>query len=139
MIHLQSLGQAEAECAIQAVVRAAERTMAVAVSDVHGDLIACLRMDGAPTRVLEHAIRKAYTAAKMGRDTLRFKADLSERGGNLGEWGDPRLTTLQGGVVVKLDGQVAGGIGVGGNTLERDTEVAQAALEAIKPLALGQS
>jgi uncharacterized protein GlcG (DUF336 family) len=118
MQRLQSLGQAEAERAIQAVVRAAERPMAVAVTDVHGELLACLRMDGAPARVLEHAIRKAYTAAKMGRDTLRFKADLEQRGGNLAEWGDARLTTLQ-------------GIGVGGNTLERDTEVAQAALAAI--------
>ena len=131
MQHLQSLGQAEAERALQAVVRHAERPMAVAVTDVHGDLLACLRMDGAPTRVLEHAIRKAYTAAKMGRDTLRFKADLAERNGSLAEWGDARLTTLQGGVVVKFEGHVAGGVGVGGNTLERDTEVAQAVLAAI--------
>jgi glc operon protein GlcG len=88
-------------------------------------------MDGAPARVMTHAIRKAYTAAVMGRDTLKFKADLATRGGNLAEWGDARLTTLQGGVVVRVNGQVVGGLGVGGNTTERDTAIAQVALAAL--------
>ncbi len=120
--------------AIEAVVGEASRDakpMAVAVTDNHGELICCLRMDGAAPRVLRHAIRKAYTAAVMARDTVAFKEDLHEREGALDQWGDSQLTTLQGGVAVKADGECVGGIGVGGNTSQRDIEVAQIALRAL--------
>lgn len=134
MLTYTTLGAEEAQRAIDVAVDQAQhdsRPMAVAVADVHGDLIACLRMNGAAPRVLRHAIRKAYTAAVMARDTLTFKADLVSREGNLSEWGDPRLTTLQGGVAVRLEGKLVGAIGVGGNTVERDTEIAQAARLAV--------
>jgi uncharacterized protein GlcG (DUF336 family) len=107
------------------------RPMAVAVADVHGDLLLGARMDGAHARVLRHAIRKAYTAAVMQRNTLTFKQDLKERDGNLDEWGDSRLTTLQGGKVVVVDGRVVGAVAVGGNSLQRDEEIADVAVKAM--------
>lgn len=107
------------------------KPMAIAVADNHGDLICCLRMDGAAPRVLRHAIRKAYTAAVMARDTLAFRADLEERHGALDQWGDTQLTTLQGGVAIKVNGELVGAIGAGGNTQQRDEEIARIAAKAL--------
>jgi glc operon protein GlcG len=124
----------EAQRAIEAVVIEAKRdgkAMAAAVTDNHGDLICCLRMDGAAARVLRHAIRKAYTAAVMARDTLAFRADLEEREGALDQWGDAQLTTLQGGIAIKVKGELVGAVAVGGNVSQRDEEIAHIAAKAL--------
>ena len=134
MIHIESLGYEEAQRGIAAVIEAAGaegHPMSVAVVDCHGELLACARMNGSHARVLKHAIRKAYTAAVMGRDTLSFKYDLWERNGNLDEWGDPTLTTLQAGLVAMSERKIAGAIGVGGNSLARDEEIARIGLRAM--------
>ncbi|HTE83893.1 MAG TPA: heme-binding protein, partial [Dehalococcoidia bacterium] len=134
MISQQSLGIEEAQRAIAAVLEEAGRegkAMSVAVVDNHGELLAAARMNGSHARVLKHAIRKAYTAATMGRDTLSFKHDLWERDGNLDEWGDATLTTLQAGLVAMVEGQIVGAIGCGGNSLPRDEEVARIGLRAM--------
>ncbi len=133
MITRHMLGLEEAQLAIEAAIREAEidvQPMAFAVADSYGELIACFRMDGSPPRVLRHAIRKAYTAGFMHRGTLEFKAQFEERDSNLDEWGDMRLTTLQGGLPVRYGGEVVGAIGVGGNTIERDTEICRLAVLA---------
>lgn len=127
------LGLDEAQRAIDAVVREAERDgrpMSVAVTDSYGELIACFRMDGSHPRVLRHAIRKAYTSGIMHRGTVEFKEQGRERGLDLDDWGDARLTTLQGGLAVRHEGEVVGAIGVGGNTIERDSEVCRVAVAA---------
>jgi glc operon protein GlcG len=41
-----------------------------------------------------------------------------------------KITTLYGGVPVVVDGQVIGGVGVGGGTGEQDAEVARAGIQA---------
>jgi uncharacterized protein GlcG (DUF336 family) len=133
MIDLQSLGLVEAERAIAtgvASARARGAAMAFAVTDHAGELIAVLRMDGAAARILHHAIRKAYTAAIMGRNTLAFRRDLDERGGSLAQWGDLRLTTLQGGVVVKKQKIVLGAVACGGATIDADEEIAHSMAQA---------
>jgi uncharacterized protein GlcG (DUF336 family) len=62
---------------------------------------------------------------------LPSKEQLRGRGGNLAEWGDAMLTTLPGGVAITFEGEVIGAIGVGGNTLTRDKEIADIAVAAI--------
>ena len=117
MLQFESLGLMEAEKAIAAGIEAANtlgRPMAFAVADANAKMIACARMDGAHARILRHSIRKAYTAATMCRHTLSFARDLKERGGALGQWGDARLTTLPGGLVVQRDGHCVGAVGAGG-------------------------
>jgi glc operon protein GlcG len=134
MFQRLSLGLDDARKAIDsALLEAARdrRPMAVAVVDANGDLIACARMDGAHERILRFAIRKAYTAAVMGRDTVGFKSELSERARSLADYGDPQFTTLQGGVPVSVDGQVVGGVAVGGNSADRDKEIAAIAAAAL--------
>ena len=117
MLTIQSLGLTEANKAIAAGIEAASRLgrpMAFAVTDSGAGLIAAARMDGAHARILRHSIRKAYTSATMCRNTLSFKADLEERGGNLEQWGDKDLTTLPGGLVICVGEDFIGAIGAGG-------------------------
>jgi uncharacterized protein GlcG (DUF336 family) len=131
-----SLGQSEARAAIEAGLEAAKSRgllVALAVADRTGELIACERMDGAPPRNLNHAIRKVFTAAQMGRDTARFGEQLRERGGALDQWGDLRLTTLPGGVAVVRDGEVIGAVACGGAPSEVDVEIARFMAEAAAP------
>jgi len=129
-----TLGLEDAERAIAAARAEAERDgrgMAFAVVDDNGDLIACARMNGVHERVLRFAIRKAYTAATMKRGTLDFKKDMDDHHRTLADYGDPLFTTLQGGLPVVIDGQVVGGISVGGNQTQRDIDIANVALKAI--------
>jgi glc operon protein GlcG len=135
MLPQLSLGLEEAQRAIAAVFEQAKidgRAVAVAVVDNHGELIACARMDGAHARVLRHAIRKAYTAAVMGRDTLAFKKDMQDAGRTLSDYDDGSLTTLQGGLVVRVDKQIVGAIASGGSPRQRDVDMAKIGLDALK-------
>lgn len=103
------------------------RLMAVAVTDEAGGLVFGASMEAAPARILTHAVRKAYTAAVMQRDTLAFRDQDDAMGKTLADWGDARLTHLVGGVVLRRDDQWWGGVGVGGNSTERDDELGQLA------------
>jgi glc operon protein GlcG len=134
MITRTSLGTAEAQRAIAAGVEMATQRgqpMAFAVVDDVGAPIACLRMDGAPARILTHALRKAFTAAEMGRDTAEFGRNLRERGGNLAQWGNPQLTTLPGGCAVLCAGAVVGAVACGGSPSDVDELIAAAMARAI--------
>jgi glc operon protein GlcG len=139
MLEWKSLGLDDAKKAIAAGEAAAARLglpMAFAVADVGAEMIATSRMDGAHARILRHAIRKAYTSATMCRNTLWFKQDLVDRGGNLEQWGDADLTTLPGGLVVRFEGRFIGAIGTGGGG-KHDEEVAEIMVRAMgfEPLA----
>jgi glc operon protein GlcG len=105
--------------------------MAFAVVDSHGDLLAAARMDGCHSRVLTHAIRKAQTAAIYERNTLALKRQMRETDRELLEWGDLGVTTLQGGLVVRSEAGVVGGVGVGGSSLAIDEEVARTLVRAM--------
>ena len=134
MISSESVGWSEAERGITAAVAAAGekgRRMAFAVVDSHGDLVAAARMDGCHSRVLKHAIRKAQTAAVYERNTLALKRQMRKSDRELLEWGDLGVTTLQGGLVVRSQAGVVGGVGVGGSSLDIDEEVARILVRAM--------
>ena len=64
---IQSLGQAEAQLALQAMRTELERrgqAAVIVVADAHGELIALLRLDGAPLPSIVIASNKAWTAAR---------------------------------------------------------------------------
>ena len=129
-----SLSYDDARKALDAGLGAARRfgrQMAFAVVDNTGHLIAALRDDGTPPRVLKQAIRKAYSAAAMERNTLTFRRELEERGGALDQWGDPELTTLHAGLVVRTGDRTLGAVGVGGAPIELDEEVARMMVRAM--------
>lgn len=119
---------AEAAAVVFKEAQSDGRAMAFAVTDEAGGLVFGTRSDDCPTRVLTHAIRKAYTAAIMRRDTIALRDEDRERDKTLADWGDPNLTHLVGGAVIKIGDEWFGGLGVGGNSTERDDEIATIAL-----------
>jgi glc operon protein GlcG len=135
MFQQLKLGLAEAERARDAIVAAltaADSPIALAIADEHGVPILLLRQDGAPARMLSRARSKAYTAATVGLDTVEFRDQhIKARQRTLDDWGDPMLTTLQGGLVIKVNGNVVGGVAMSGNTTIRDEALARVGLEAM--------
>ena len=102
----------------------------MAVVDDAGNLLAYARMDRClrPT----FALRKAYTAAIRGMDTLAFSEALVAQGRSIEAFGDPQLIAIPGGVVVIKEGAVVGAIGVGGLPSGIDDQsIAQAGLAAL--------
>ncbi len=135
MFQQHKLGLEEAERArdaILAALTAADSPVALAIADEQGVPILLLRQDGAPARMLSRARAKAYTAANLGLDTVVFRDEhVKAKLRALEDWGDPLLTTLQGGLVVKLNGKVVGGIAMSGNSTTRDEALARVGLQAM--------
>ena len=118
--------------AILAALIATDNPVALAIADEHGVPILLLRQDGAPARMLSRARAKAYTSATLGCDTVDFRDNVVKaRQRTLDDWGDPMLTTLQGGLVVRTGDSVVGGIAMSGNTTMRDEALARIGLEAM--------
>ena len=106
------------------------RKVDMAVVDDAGNLLAYARMDRClrPT----FAIRKAYTSAIRGVDTLAFAEQLATQNRSIESFGDPQLIAIPGGVVALKSGTVVGAIGVGGLPSGIDDEsIAKAGLEAL--------
>ena len=135
MFELQSLGLEEAQRAKDAIFAAftnSDNPGALCITDPHGVEVLCARVDGAPARMLGRARAKAYTAARIGMNTVDFRDRVVKAGRRtLDDWGDPKLTTLQGGLVIKSNGKVIGGIAMSGNSTIRDEALARIGLEAM--------
>jgi glc operon protein GlcG len=109
----------------------------VAVVDDGGHLLSFDRMDGARPASGYTSLTKAITAATFRQPTGPLPAgttnpdpllNLSLQNAALASGG--KITTLYGGVPVDVDGQVIGGVGVGGGTGDQDAQVARAGIEA---------
>jgi glc operon protein GlcG len=111
--------------------------MNIAVVDDGGNLLAFERMDGARPASVYTAMTKATTAATMRQPTGPLKTPgsdvpdplLSLSLQNAAAASGGKVTTLQGGVPIVVDGQVIGGVGVGGGTGEQDATVARAGID----------
>jgi len=107
--------------------------VSVAVVDRGGDLKALLRGDGAGPHTQDSSFKKAYTSASLRRPTAEFAELIVERpqAEALRDMND-KILILGGGLPVVLDGEVVGGIGVGGAPGGHlDEACARAGLEAI--------
>jgi glc operon protein GlcG len=111
--------------------------MNIAVVDDGGHLVAFERMEGARPASVYTALTKATTAATFrqpsgplppGTTNPDPLLNLSLQNAAMASGG--KLTTLHGGVPVVVDGQVIGGVGVGGGSGEQDAEVARAGIQA---------
>ena len=129
------LGLDQAQAAIKAMIDdynrdTNRRKVDMAVVDDAGNLLAYARMDRClrPT----FAIRKAYTSAMRGIDTVAFAEQLSNQGRTLESFGDSQLIAIPGGVTVLHGGAVIGAIGVGGLPSGLDDEaIAKAGVKAL--------
>jgi len=106
----------------------------IAILDDGGLLKAFCRMDGAPLISIEVAQNKAYTAL-LGAPSQDFFNRIKDDPALLaGVPHIPRIVTFGGGLPIRIDGVVVGGIGVSGGSVEQDVACAQAAIDALEKL-----
>lgn len=131
---LRSVSNITAEAALTAVntafaeAKKAGVNISVAVVDTSFNLIAFAKGDGATPHSTETSRRKANTAASTGKVTGWMNADLAVTlpmaSGNL-------LTNVPGGIPLRFNGVLGGGLGIAGGTVEQDTAISKATLAAI--------
>ncbi len=130
------LGYEEARRALDLIAKElATRGLAavITVVDDHGELIALMRMDGAPLSSIVIAANKAWTAARERRPSFDIgqAARDPQKGFDMAYFGDPRYVGWGGGVPVVIEGKVVGAVGVSGAPQAADMEVAKLGVEAI--------
>jgi glc operon protein GlcG len=110
-----------------------DRPVAIAIVDDLGNLLNYARMDRCRVIPQRLAIRKAYTAAVSGQDTLAYSERLKSQGRSVTEFGDPNLAAVQGGVVIQQPGTgfILGGIGVSGLSAQEDEDLARIGVRAL--------
>jgi uncharacterized protein GlcG (DUF336 family) len=107
--------------------------MNIAVVDAGGNLKAFCRMDGAWLGSIDISIRKARTARFFDMNTGDLGA-ASQPGGSLYniEVSNGGLITFPGGIPLREgSGEIVGGIGVSGSSVENDHTVAEAGAKAL--------
>lgn len=106
--------------------------MNIAVVDAGGNLKAFARMDGAWLGSIDISVRKARTARFFDMNSGDVGA-LSQPGGPLYniEVSNGGLITFPGGIPLRLNGEIVGGIGVSGSSVENDHTVADAGANAL--------
>ena len=110
--------------AIRAELAKRGRTAVIAVADAHGELLALLRLDGAPLSSIPVACNKAFTAARLRRPTREVGATLRERGIDIAFYGDRRYVGFGGGLPIRIDEVVVGAVAVSGLSDAEDEELA---------------
>ena len=136
MRNIPVIDYAEARKIIDLIVEKAaqmRKSVAVAVTDPHGELIAFARMDGVPLPSVGIAINKAWTAARARKPTQEIgdKVRHPETGYDIAYYGDSRFVGWGGGLPIWKDGEVAGAVAVSGLSSQEDVELAALALELI--------
>ena len=131
VVHWEAAAAAVAAAARHA--EAAGLAVNIAVADAGGNLAAFLRMPGAFLHSIDIAIDKAYTAAGFGLATSKWTAALESHSPAVrqGLPARPRMVAFGGGLPLRDDGRLIGGIGVSGASEEQDELCARAALDAI--------
>ncbi|MGO9417724.1 GlcG/HbpS family heme-binding protein [Roseiarcus sp.] len=117
-----------------AVAKGRERNIAVvaAVVDIGGDLVACLRADGAFSASVSIANDKAYTAAVFGASTDDLSNALKDNPVlHHGIAIRPGVALFGGGLPIVEDGAVIGAIGVSGGSEDDDRACAKAGASAL--------
>jgi glc operon protein GlcG len=126
----------EAKRAVNLIVEKAlqmQKAASVAVADAHGDLICLVRMDGAPVSSIQIATNKAWTAARERKPTKEIgeKVKHSEKGHDIGYYGDPKYVGWGGGLPIWKNGEVIGAVAVSGLSSNEDVELATLGVELI--------
>ncbi len=131
-----TLGHAEAQAAIEIIkTEMLKRGKAgvITVADSHGELIALLRLDGAPLPSIQIASNKAWTAARERKPSRDIGQSVRnpEKGFDIAYYGDPKIVGWGGGLPVLLAGVVVGAVGVSGLPEMEDIELSQMGVDAI--------
>ena len=107
-------------------------SLAVAVVDDGGHVLASQRMDGAALGAMRLAVGKAFTAVSWATPSGEF-ARSTQPGGD--DWGwnttDARIVVYAGGIPLLVDGELVGAIGASGGTASEDEECVVAAASGL--------
>ncbi len=129
---------AKAKKALEAAEKKA-RELGVAITTVivddHGSMICVSRMDGAIPISPRFAYEKAFTSASLGMPSESLAAYAKEGKPYFGitDILGGELTTIAGGLPVKINGKLVGGVGVGGSyDVKQDAECAQEAVKVLE-------
>ena len=140
MYERRMLGLDEADRIVDAIIARSKKEkgppLSIAVVDYRGDFIKFVRMDGASWNTLRMAQVKAYSAAKLRRDTSAIGDGTKKLNAEMSDWTDPDLTSIGGGVCIRdghvPTGLVIGAVGVSGfPQAEVDEEYARLGIEAL--------
>lgn len=107
--------------------------MVITVVDMDGNLVLLHRMENSLLASLEIAQNKAYTAAalKMPSSAVKELAQEGQELQSIAVQHAGRIVEFGGGLpIYDMDGKQIGGIGVSGGSVDEDTSVAQAGLDA---------
>ena len=111
---------------------ARDLSLAAAVVDDAGNVLAGQRMDGAALGAMQLAVGKAFTAASWATPSGEF-SQSTQPGGD--DWGwnttDARIVVYAGGIPLLVDGELVGAIGASGGTAAEDEECVVAAASAL--------
>lgn len=117
------MAQKVLDCAIAYAGEVKAPGGSIAIVDDGGHLILLHRMDGTMPATPPIATGKARTAALFRMPTLKFE-DIT-RGGRVSMLKIDGFMPMQGGIPIKIDGQVVGAIGVSGaSSAAQDEEIA---------------
>jgi glc operon protein GlcG len=101
----------------------------ICIVDESGNLLFLEKGDGASLNTLQFAQKKARDAAAYGSPS-KDAADSIKKG-NVENLAFPNYFPNQGGLPIKVDGQLLGGIAASGAKSEVDEQIAQAGLDAL--------
>ena len=100
----------------------------IVITDTSAVVLGCLRMAGSRVLSMKSATAKAQTAASTGNpsgalpEAVRVTIAVATEG---------TMTGLPGGLPIRFDGVLVGGIGIGSGSGAQDEEVARAALASV--------
>jgi uncharacterized protein GlcG (DUF336 family) len=126
------MAQTAAQTALEACA-AEGHNVSVTIVARSGETKVLLRADNAGPHTVGSSTGKAFTSASMGRDTAGLAGFIGENPANDGLRDmDGRLVIQAGGLPIRIDGALVGGIGVGGAPSgDIDATCARAGLDEI--------
>lgn len=113
-----------------AVAKAEEigQPQCIVIVDASGEPLGEIRMNGAKYLSRKSARAKARTAASINNPTTSIPMEFRP---HIAAATQGEVTGLGGGLPIRIEGELVGGIGVGSGSAEQDVEVGTAALAAI--------
>ncbi len=134
MLEIRRLSVDEAHILIEGSVAASREInvpMCIAVVDESGHLIAFERMDGGKTSSISIAIDKAATAATARNGTHVYNQLCVPGQPTFGihVTNGGHFSVIGGGLPVKVNGEIVGGVGISAGTAAQDVAVAEQALQ----------
>lgn len=148
-VNILSISHTEAVKMVAAIIEKASTdggsSVAVAVVDYAGRLVAFTAMDNAMPASNKLAQSKAYSAVIGKKDTMQW-ASTKKHPENIDfdmrNWTDENFTCFTGGVIISFNNQIIGGIAVSGrkgmrgdtDTLMQDNELAEYGRSFLKSL-----